>query len=99
MPMKNPPHIGGFIRTEVIEPFDLSVTDAAEVLGVTRQALNNLLNEKSALTPDMALRIEKAFGPKMDHLLRMQLAFDIAQARRREHGIKVRRVQRRANAD
>jgi antitoxin HigA-1 len=95
MPMKNPPHIGNFIRTEVVEPFDLSVTDAAEILGVTRQALNNLLNEKSALTPDMALRIEKAFGPKMDHLLRMQLAFDIAQARRRESGIKVRRIRRR----
>ena len=99
MPMKNPPHIGSFIRTEVVEPFDLSVTDAAEILGVTRQALNNLLNEKSALTPDMALRIEKAFGPKMDHLLRMQLAFDIAQARRRERSIKVRRVQRRPDAD
>jgi addiction module HigA family antidote len=97
--MKNPPHIGSFIRTEVVEPFDLSVTDAAEILGVTRQALNNLLNEKSALTPDMALRIEKAFGPKMDHLLRMQLAFDIAQARRRERSIKVRRVQRRPDAD
>jgi addiction module HigA family antidote len=97
--MKNPPHIGSFIRTEVVEPFDLSVTDAAEILGVTRQALNNLLNEKSALTPDMALRIEKAFGPKMDHLLRMQLAFDIAQARRRERSIKVRRVQRRPDPD
>jgi addiction module HigA family antidote len=97
MPMKNPPHIGSFIRTEVVEPFDLSVTDAAEILGVTRQALNNLLNEKSALTPEMALRIEKAFGPKMDHLLRMQLAFDIAQARRRERSIKVRRVQRKTD--
>ena len=99
MSMKNPPHIGSFIRTEVVEPFDLSVTDAAEILGVTRQALNNLLNEKSALTPEMALRIEKAFGPKMDHLLRMQLAFDIAQARRRERSIKVRRVQRRPDSD
>jgi addiction module HigA family antidote len=99
MPMKNPPHIGSFIRTEVVEPFDLSVTDAAEILGVTRQALNNLLNEKSALTPEMALRIEKAFGPKMDHLLRMQLAFDIAQARRRESRIKVRRVRRRPDPD
>jgi addiction module HigA family antidote len=91
--MKNPPHIGNFIRTEVIAPFELSVTDAAKVLGVTRQALNNLLNEKSSLTADMALRIEKAFGPKMDHLLRMQLAYDIAQTRRRERHVKVRRVQ------
>lgn len=94
MPMNNPPHIGSFIRTEVIEPFGLTVTDAANALGVTRQALNNLLNEKSSLTADMALRIEKAFGPNMDHLLRMQLAFDIAQARRRDRNIKVRRVQR-----
>jgi addiction module HigA family antidote len=67
--------------------------------GVTRQALNNLLNEKSALTPDMALRIEKAFGPKMDHLLRMQLAFDIARARRRERSIRVRRVPRTLDSD
>ena len=69
-------------------------TNAAGILGVTRQALNNLLNEKSSLTPDMALRIEKAFGPNMDHLLRMQLAFDIAQARSRDRNIKVRRIQR-----
>ena len=94
-----PPHPGDFIRTEILDELDLSVSRAAEILGVTRQALNNLLNEKSALTPDMALRIEKAFGPKMDHLLRMQLAFDIAQARRRERSIKVRRVQRRPDAD
>jgi len=71
----------------------------SEVLGVTRQALNNLLNEKSALTPEMALRIEKAFGPKMDHLLRMQLAFDIARARRRERSIRVRRVPRTPDSD
>jgi addiction module HigA family antidote len=69
---EGPPHIGGFIRREIVEPLGLSVTDAAEALGVTRQALNNLLNEKSALSAEMALRIEKAFGPKMDHLLRMR---------------------------
>jgi addiction module HigA family antidote len=94
--MKDPPHIGGFIRREIIQPLGLSVTDAAEALGVTRQALNNLLNEKSALSAEMALRIEKAFGPKMDHLLRMQLEYDMAQARRREGEIKVRRVRRAA---
>ncbi len=92
MAMKNPPHVGSFIRTEIIEPFGLSVTDAAKVLGVTRQALNNLLNEKSSLTAEMALRLEKAFGPKMDHLLRMQLAYDIAHARRRERHVRVRPV-------
>jgi antitoxin HigA-1 len=68
------------------------------VLGVTRQALSNLLNERTGLSPDMALRIEKAFGPKMDHLMRMQLAFDLAQARRREADIKVKRFVKRSAA-
>jgi addiction module HigA family antidote len=72
------------------------VTDAARLLGVTRQTLNTLLNEKSALSAEMALRIEKAFGPKMDHLLRMQLEYDVAQARTREAGMKVRKFVRAA---
>jgi len=96
MHMKDPPHIGGFIRREIVDPLGLSVTDAADALGVTRQALNNLLNEKSALSAEMALRIEKAFGPKMDHLLRMQLEYDMAQARKRAGAIKVRRIKRAA---
>jgi antitoxin HigA-1 len=96
MRMKNPPHIGGFIRREIVEPLGLSVTDAAQALGVTRQALNNLLNEKSSLSAEMALRIEKAFGPRMGHLLRMQLQYDMAQARKREGKMKVRRVRRAA---
>lgn len=94
MPMKSPPHLGGFIRREIIEPLGLSVTDAATALGVTRQALSNLLNERTSLSPDMALRIEKAFGPKMDHLMRMQLAFDLAQARRNEAEIRVKRFSK-----
>jgi addiction module HigA family antidote len=94
MPMKKPPQLGGFIRREIIEPLGLSVTDAAAALGVTRQALSNLLNERTSLTADMALRIEKAFGPKMDHLMRMQLAYDIAQARSRESEIDVRPFRR-----
>jgi addiction module HigA family antidote len=96
--MKAPPHLGGFIRREVIEPLELSVTDAAAALGVTRQALSNLLNERTSLTPEMALRIEKAFGPKMDHLMRMQLAFDLSEARRRESEIKVTRYAKRSAA-
>jgi antitoxin HigA-1 len=96
--MKSPPHLGGFIRREVIDPLGVSVTEAATALGVTRQALSNLLNERVALTTEMALRIEKAFGPKMDHLMRMQLAYDLAAARRREHDIKVKRVLRRPAA-
>ena len=95
MPMKNPPHVGGVIRREVIEPLNLSVTEAAKILKVGRQALSSLLNEKAALSSDMALRIEKAFGPKMEHLMRMQLAYDLAQARERENTIKVKRYEAR----
>ena len=86
-----PAHPGQFIRMEVIEPLGLSVTDAAKVLGVTRPALSALLNGHAALSSDMALRIEKAFGPKMDTLLRMQTAYEIAEARDREGDIKVKR--------
>jgi addiction module HigA family antidote len=89
--MFRPSHPGQFIRMEVIEPLGLSVTAAAEVLGVTRPALSALLNGRSSLSPDMAIRIERAFGPKMDTLLRMQTSFDIAAARRREGEIKVSR--------
>jgi addiction module HigA family antidote len=91
MRMARPAHPGQFIRMEVIEPLDLSVTQAAKVLGVTRAALSALLNGRAALSPEMALRIEKAFGPKMDTLLRMQTAFEIAEARDREADIKVKR--------
>jgi antitoxin HigA-1 len=93
MPMKNPPHLGGFVRREILEPLGLSVTDAASALDVTRQALSNLLNEKAALTADMALRLEKAFGVSMELLMRMQLAYDVAHARARERSIKVKRYR------
>ena len=93
MPMKNPPHVGGLIRREVIEPLGLTVSKAAKALGIGRQALSSLLNEKAALTSDMALRVEKAFGPKMEHLMRMQLAYDLAQARNQESKIKVKRYE------
>ncbi len=66
MALKNPPHVGGVIRREVIEPLGLTVTEAAKALGVGRQALSSLLNEKAALTSDMDLRVEKAFGPRME---------------------------------
>jgi len=95
MPMKNPPHVGGMIRREVIEPLDLTVTAAAEILGVGRQALSSLLNEQCSLTADMALRIEKAFGPKMEHLMRMHLAHELAQARESAGRIKVKRYEGR----
>ena len=91
MPMKNPPHPGDLIRTEVIEVLDLSVTKAAEILHVRRATLSDLLHGKAALTPEMALRIEKAFGPGMDHLLRMQVAYDVAQTREHARGISIKR--------
>jgi addiction module HigA family antidote len=91
--MKNPAHPGGFVRSEIIEPFGLSVTDAARVLGVTRAALSALLNERSDLSPEMALRLEKAFGVSMETLMRMQNSFDIAQARKQAGRIKVARFR------
>lgn len=87
--MKNPAHPGGFVKSEIVEALDLSVTDAARALGVTRTALSALLNERAHLSSEMALRIEKAFGVSMDTLMRMQNSFDIAQARKREGEIKV----------
>lgn len=91
MPMKAPPHPGDLIRTEIIDPLGLSVTGAAEALGVRRATLSDLLNGKAALTPEMALRIEKAFGSSMDQLLRMQLAYDVVQVRKQEGEMKVSR--------
>lgn len=92
MHMKNPPHPGDFIRSEIIEPAGLTVTAAAAALQVSRPALSSLLNGKAALSGDMALRIEKAFGVKMETLMRMQSAYEIVQTRKREKLIKVRRI-------
>lgn len=89
--LANPAHPGQFIKMEIIDPLGLSVTAAAKVLGVTRPTLSALLNGRAALSSDMALRIEKAFGPKMDTLMRMQTSYDIARARSREAKIRVKR--------
>ena len=99
MRMARPAHPGQFIRTEILEPLELSVTRAAAILGVTRPALSALLNGRASLSPDMALRIEKAFGPKMDTLLRMQTAYDIAAARDRAGDIQVTRYVAKPRAD
>ncbi len=87
--MKRPAHPGGFVKSEVVEPLGLSVTDAARTLGVTRPALSALFNERARLSPEMAIRIEKAFGVPMDTLMRMQNSYDIARARAREAEVKV----------
>jgi addiction module HigA family antidote len=91
MPMKNPPHPGDLIRTEIVEALGLNVSKAAEILKVRRATLSDLLHGKAALTPETALRIEKAFGPDMDHLLRMQLAYDVALTREHSRDIPVKR--------
>jgi addiction module HigA family antidote len=87
--MKRPAHPGGFVKHEIMDPLGLSVTRAAEVLGVTRATLSTLLNERARLSPEMAVRIEKAFGVSMDTLMRMQNSYDIAQARERASQIDV----------
>jgi antitoxin HigA-1 len=81
--LHSPAHIGEFVR-EIVEGNGLNVTSGARVLGVTRQTLSNLLNCHAGLSSEMALRIEKAFGVKMDTLLKMQTAWEIAEARKRE---------------
>jgi addiction module HigA family antidote len=90
MTLKNPPHPGDFIKTEIVEALGLTVTAAAEALDVSRPTLSSLLNCHAALSGDMALRIEKAFGVRMDTLMRMQSAYDIAQTRAREKQVHVR---------
>ena len=93
MPMKNPPHPGGSIRRACLEPLGLSVTEGARILGVSRQALNNVINGKSGISPEMAIRLSKAFGSTPETWLRMQIAHDLSLARKNENKIKVRRQQ------
>jgi antitoxin HigA-1 len=88
--MKNPAHPGGFVKSEIVEPLGLTVTAAAQALGVTRATLSTLLNEHSQLSPEMALRIEKAFSVSMN-------SYDIAQARKREGEINVAPFKGRSN--
>jgi addiction module HigA family antidote len=89
--MKNPPHPGDFIKTEIVEALGLNVSQAAKILKVRRATLSDLLNGKAALTPEMAIRIEKAFGPDMHRLLQMQLAYDVAKVRTLSREIAVER--------
>ncbi len=96
MPMKNPPHPGLSVRLDCLEPLGLSVTAGARALGVTRQALNNLVNGKSGISPEMAIRLSKAFGSAPEVWLGMQLDYDLVQALRREKEIHVERVVDRA---
>lgn len=96
MPMKNPPHPGLSVRLDCLEPLKMSVTEGARVLGVTRQALNNLVSGKAGISAEMALRLAKAFGSSPETWLAMQMAYDLAQARQHEGELIVQRVTRPA---
>ena len=93
MRMKNPPHPGRVVREECIEPLGLTVTKAARALGVTRQTLNNLVNERAGVSPEMAIRLSKAFGSSPEVWLGMQMEYDLAQAEKKAGRIKVERVE------
>jgi len=93
MRMKNPPHPGLSIRHDCLEPLGLSIAEGARVLGITRQALNNLVSRKAGISAEMAIRLEKAFGGGAETWLRMQAAYDLAQAEKHAGKIKVRRVK------
>jgi addiction module HigA family antidote len=98
MPMKNPPHPGRIVRQECIEPLGLSVTDGAKALGVSRNALSELVNERRGISPEMAIRLDKAFGGGADTWHRMQAAYDMAQAMKHADRITVQRVPQPAPA-
>lgn len=89
MPMMNPPHPGAHVRMDCLEPLELTVTAAAKALGVTRQALNNLVNEKSGISPEMAIRLEKLGWGTADGWLRLQMNYDLSQVRKAADNIIV----------
>ena len=93
MPMKNPPHPGRSIKNACLDHYSLSVTDAAKVLGVARHTLSRVLNGKAGISPEMAIRLEKAGWSNADQWLRLQMAYDLAQARQLEADIKVERYK------
>jgi addiction module HigA family antidote len=96
MPMKNPPHPGLSIRHDCLEPLDLSVTDAARRLRISRKQLSDILNGHSGISPEMAIRLDKAFGGGADTWFRLQSAYDLAQAMKKARDIKVERITRAA---
>ncbi|MGH7009017.1 MAG: HigA family addiction module antitoxin [Stellaceae bacterium] len=93
MRMHNPPHHGGIVRRQCLTPLGLSVTEAAKGLGITRQALSDLLNGKAGVSVDMAIRLAKAFGSSPEMWLGLQTAYDLWHARSRAQAIKVKRFE------
>jgi addiction module HigA family antidote len=98
MAMKNPPHPGLSVRQDCIEPLGLPITGAAKALGVTRQTLNNLVTGKSGVSAEMAIRLDKAFGGGAETWQRLQMAYDLARARRHEADIREANIKRRAGS-
>ena len=96
MKMHNPPHPGEILRDQCLEPLGLTVTAAAKSLGVTRKALSELLNGHSGVSPEMAIRLSKAFGGTPETWLRLQMQYDLWQAERRAGSIKVSRFAEHA---
>ncbi len=96
MPMKTPPHPGLSVRHDCLEPLALSVTEAAKKLGVSRKQLSDIVNCHSGISPEMAIRLDKAFGGGADIWLRLQAAYDLAQAMKHANRIKVERLTRAA---
>lgn len=92
MTMKNPPHPGAHVLEDCLKPLGLSITKAAEVLGVSRLTLSNLVNGKNGVSPEMAIRLSKAFGGSPEVWLGMQMQYDLAQAEKKAATIKVKRV-------
>ncbi len=93
MVMKKPPHPGRSIKNACLDPLGLSVTEGARALGVARHTLSRLINAQAGISPDMAIRLEKVFGSSADAWLRMQVAYDLAQARTHENRIDVKRYE------
>jgi addiction module HigA family antidote len=98
MSMKKPLHPGASVRLHCLEPLGLTVTGAAKVLGVTRQAVNNIVNGKSGISPQMAIRLSKAFGTAPESWLGMQLDYDLARARLSVGDVQVARIRRAQSA-
>lgn len=91
MPMKSPPHPGRSIKDACLEPLELNITEGARILGVARHTLSRVIHGQAGISPEMAIRLEKAGWSSADHWLRLQTAFDLAQARKRQDSIVVRR--------
>ena len=92
MAMKNPPHPGLSVKHDCLEPLGLSVTDAARALGVSRKQLSELINGRAGISPEMAIRLDRAFGGGADTWVRLQATYDLAQAMKKAGQIKVQRL-------